>query len=176
MKVKLVISIILLALGGTSGMAQSKTSDSNDVCYRWRTQVDPSTQRIVIDESVLSDLEVEEGIGCLLELKGLKGKARFQGDTRANYNKSEQYRPHKKSASIEIAALYYASYLFENNWEHADAVVLVDDVTGKTNTNALVERAYKSYQAWFTKVVRMGLKRSRERNLDPLKGSGVRWL
>lgn len=157
-------------------MAQSKTSDSNDVCYRWRTQVDPSTHRIVIEESVLSDFEVEEGIRCLLELKGLNGKARFQGDTRANYNKSEQYRPQKRSASIEIAALYYASYLFENNWEHADAVVLVDDVTGKANTKELAERAYRSYRTWFTKVVKFGLKRSRELKLNPLEGSGVRWL
>jgi hypothetical protein len=32
MKVKLVLTIILLSLGGTSGMAQSKSGDRKDVC------------------------------------------------------------------------------------------------------------------------------------------------
>ena len=67
----------------------------------------------------------------------------------------------------------------ERNWEHADAVVLVEDngkINGKTNSAAIVEKAFKSYRGWFEKVVKMGLKRARELKLDPLEGSGVRWL
>ena len=78
-------------------------------------------------------------------------------------------------ASIEIAALYYASYLFESNWEHAGSVVLVDD-NGNINTSEVVEKAFKSYREWFQKVQKIGLRRARELKLHPLEASGVRWL
>ena len=172
---KIVLLTLLFLLGPTSGMAQAKSDNSEQACYRWRTQVDPQIQRINIEETALSDSEVEEGIRCLLELKGQKAKARFYGDTRANYNKADRYRPPKKPATVEIAALYYISYLFENNWEHAGSVVLVDD-DGKLNSNAIVEKAYKSYREWFQKVLKVGLRKARELKLDPLEGSGVRWL
>lgn len=165
---------VLLLLGVTSGAAQPKSNGIQDGCNRWRTQVDPLKERIAIETSTLTDKEVEDGIQCLLELKGQRAKARFYGDTRANYNKSDRYRP-KKQASIEIAALYYASYLFESNWEHAGSVVLVDD-NGNINTSEVVEKAFKSYREWFEKVQKIGLKRARELKLHPLEDSGVRWL
>lgn len=167
--------LMLLVLGVTSPTAQTKPGDTMDKCYRWRTQVDPLKERIVIDVKTLTDREIEEGIGCLLKLKGQKNKARFYGYTRNNYNKSEGYRPPKNPASVEIAALYYASYLFYGNWEHAGSVVLYDQATGKTNTREIAERAYKSYQEWYKRVLEMGLKASREKKLDPLEGSGISW-
>ena len=138
--------------------------------------MDPSRERIPIDQSTLTDGEIEEGVGCLLELKGQKTKGRFYGHTRsvADYTSADRYRP-PKPATVEIAALYYASYLFYANWQHAGAVVLYDEASGKNNSKRAVEKAYKSYREWFKQVVRMGLKQARERKLDPLEGSGIRW-
>jgi len=96
---KVVPIIMLLLLGVTSAIAQNKLGDTVDKCYRWRTQVDPSKQRIVKDQKSLTDREIEEGIGCLLELKGQKHKGRFYGDTRINLYKSEGYRPPKNPAT-----------------------------------------------------------------------------
>ena len=168
-------SLLRVFLGATSPMLETKAIDPNDRCHRWRTQVDPLKERIVINESALSDREIEEGIGCLLELKGQKNKARFYGDTRNNYNKSEGFKPPKNPASVEIAALYYASYLFYDNWEHAGSVVLYDEATRKTNTRKIAERAFKSYQEWYKKMLEIGLRKARERKLSPLEGSGISW-
>jgi hypothetical protein len=175
LKKKFVPLVLLLLLGVTSAIAQTKPADITSRCYRWRTQVDPSKQRIAIDVKTLNDLEVEEGIGCLLKLKGLKNKGRFYGTTRANYNRSEGYKPPKHPASVAIAALYYASYLFYENWEHAGSVVLFDEAAWKINSGKITERAYKSYQKWFKNVLEIGLQKAREQKLDPLAGSGISW-
>jgi hypothetical protein len=167
--------MILLLLGATFAVAQNKPDNTMNKCYRWRTQVDPMFQRILIDEETLTDREIEEGIGCLLELKGLRNKARFYGNTKFNYKKSDVYRHPKKPASVEIAALYYISYLFYSNWEHAGSIALYDEATGKTNTGKIVEKAFESYQKWYKEMLVIGIKAAREKKLDPLKGSGINW-
>lgn len=91
----LVVLIVLFLVGVPSGMAQQKSNHNQDGCYRWRTQVDPRKERITIEVSTLTDSDVEEAIECLLRLEGQVAKARFYGDTRANYNKADRYRPRK---------------------------------------------------------------------------------
>jgi hypothetical protein len=169
---KIIILAVLLFVV-PSVMAQK--FKSTDVCYRWQTQVDVSLQRIEIDESKLSNAETLEGIGCLLKLKGNKKKARFDGYTRLNLNASSSAPKIKRPATVEIAALYYASYIFYNDWEHAGSVQIYDADTEKTNTKRNVERAYKSYQKWFQRVLEIGLEKAREQKLDPLEGSEVAW-
>jgi hypothetical protein len=176
---KLALLWMLVLLGMTCVMAQPKSNAGQDSCRRWRTQVDPGEKRISIEIATLSDNEIEEAIKCLLTLQGQRARARVYGDTRPNYNKADGYKPPQNPATIEIAALYYISYLFTNNWEHAASVVLVNDngeIDEKTNTRAIVDRAFKSYREWFQKVNEIGLKKARELKLNPLEGSGVRWL
>jgi len=170
------VSICLLA--AVSAKAQrTQENFKNNVCYKWRTQVDPSLKRIAIDNSVLTDAEIEEGIGCLLKLKGKNRRARFTGATRRNIESASMYEPPKHPASIEIAALYYISYLFYDNWEHAGSVSLFDEESEETHSNSKksVERAYRSYQRWFEKIKEIGLEKAREQKLDPLTGSGISW-
>lgn len=178
MKKTILFMISLFLVGVISATAQTKTEKAkNDICYRWQTQVDPSLERIIIDESTLPDDEILEGIGCLLKLKGNKKKARFTGATRANYNSADRYKPPKHPATVEIAALYYISYLFYENWEHANSVSLFDTESKKLNSNTKrsVKEAYKSYQKWFEKVKEIGLEKAREQKLDPLENSGIAW-
>jgi hypothetical protein len=175
---KLIIAVIVLLSGATIHLAQTKSSkNQNDVCYKWQTQVDPSLERIIFDKSILPDDEILEGIGCLLKLKGKTKKARFTGATRTNYKSADQYKPPKHPASVEIAALYYISYLFYENWEHANSVSLFDQESKKLNSNTKksVKKAYKSYQKWFEKVKEIGLEKAREQKLDPLQNSGIAW-
>jgi hypothetical protein len=132
-------------------------------------------ERVKIDASGLSDAEVVEGIGCLLNLKGNRKRARFSGYTRLDLYVSQRMPPIKKHATVEVAALYYASYIFYNNWGHAGSVRLYDADTEKSDTRDIVERAYKSYRRWFEKICVMGLEKAREQKLDPLGDSGVAW-
>lgn len=178
MKTTIVFIVSFFLLGTISLMAQAKSEKArNDVCYRWQTQVDPTQKRVIIDNSTLTNAEIQEGIGCLLKLKGLTKKARFTGATRDNYYSSEQYKPPKHPATIEIAALYYISFLFYENWQHAGSVSLFDEESEKINSNTKksVEKAYKSYQKWFETLKEIGLEKAREQKLDPLSGSGISW-
>jgi len=178
MRTSIVFVMILFLIGVNSVIAQTKSGKKkNAVCYRWQTQVDPSIERVNIDNSTLTVAELQEGIGCLLKLKGKTKKARFTGTTSDNYYSSAQYQPPKYPASIEIAALYYISYLFFDNWEHAGSVSLFDEESEKINSNTKesVEKAYKSYQKWFEKIKEVGLEKAREEKLDPLAGSGISW-
>ena len=172
---KIIPLMVMLLLGTSLGIAQSRPDNKMNNCHRWRSQVDPALQRVLIDQKTLTDGEIEEGIGCLLKLKGLKNKARFYGGTKNNYNKSEGYKYPEKPATVDIAALYYASYLFYNNWEHASSVVLYEEATGKINTGKIVNKAFETYQKWYEKVLAIGLKAAREKKLDPLEGSGISW-
>lgn len=172
---KIILLMALLATCLTAAPAQNRSAGAADKCYRWRTRVDPSLKLVEIDIENLNDDEVVEGIGCLLDLKGERRRARFYGDTKLNLNQSDRYRLPEKPATVEIAALFYASYLFYEKWEHANAVALYDDATGKINTGKLVEKAYKSYRKWYQQVRAVGLKAAREKKLDPLEGSGVSW-
>lgn len=173
---KTLFLIILFLLGVTSQMAQNKSNQvKNSACLKWQTQVDPSFQRIEIDESTLSDAQIQEGMECLLALKGKTNKARFTGTTRFNPSSSQGYKLSKKAATVEIAALYYISYLFYNNWEHAGAVALYDEDTGEVNSEKNIGRAYKSYQEWFKKIIKIGLEEARKQKLDPLDGSDISW-
>lgn len=179
MKTTIVFFLSFLLVGTISTMAQAKSGGKGkiDVCYRWQTQIDPSLKRVVINAPTLTVAELQEGIGCLLKLKGKTKKARFTGATRDNYYSSTQYEPPKHPATIEIAALYYISYLFYENWEHASSVSLFDEESEQINSNkkTSVEKAYKSYQKWFEKLKEVGIEKAREQNLDPLSGSGISW-
>lgn len=173
-----ILLILVFWFGVTSQIAQTKSDKGeSSVCYRWRTQVDPSLQRVIIDKSTLTIGETQTAIGCLLKLQGNRKKARFTGSTQSNYYSSDAYKPPKNPASIEIAALYYISFLFYNNWQHASSISLFDEESEEINSNTKisVEKAYKSYQKWFEKVKEIGLEKVRKQKLDPLAGSGISW-
>lgn len=149
-----------------------------DACFKWWTQVDPRQVLVTIDIESLTDEEIVEGIGCLLRLKGNKNKARIYGRTRSNLNGAQGYKPPKNPATIEIAALYYISYLFHKDWEHAGAIALYDEEEediDKINSPEYAERAFRSYENWFTTVKQLGLKKTREQKIYPLTGSGISW-
>jgi len=76
---------------------------------------------------------------------------------------------------VEIAALFYASYIFYGkDWDHfATGIALMED--RKINSPETIKKAYKHYRKWFEKVKEIGLEEARIRGLDPLKGSGIGW-
>jgi hypothetical protein len=85
-------------------------------------------------------------------------------------------------APINLAALYYISYLYTGNWKHGSAIALRGPEVESTDTPGLyatrqeaVHKAYASYRRWYEEVKRVGLPRAREKKLDPLEGTGLSW-
>jgi hypothetical protein len=138
-----------------------------DVCKYWQSKVDRGTDvDFEIDEE--DPRNIIRGIDCLLKLEGIKEEGLFRGATQ--YDVSQIF----PSASVEICALYYSSYLFTQNWKHADAIALVGN-DESINSNESVKKAFESYRLWLRKLKKMGLRKARETKLDPLENSGVRW-
>ena len=117
----------------------------------------------------LGEKEVFYGIACLLKLEGKKGNSNLLGAVRPDVSQTFD------STTIEVAALYYISYLFFQKWDHAAAPFLITTENNGLNSKIAVSKAYRSYRTWFRKIKELGLHEAREQVLDPLDGSGVNW-
>jgi hypothetical protein len=139
-------------------------------CQYWQSKVDadlkPSVGAQKVDET--NQQMILEGIDCLLQMEGNKHPAKFSGATKPYV--SQLFKP----ATVEVAALYYISYLYYQKWDHADAVALRDP-NGEVNSPRAIQRVYKSYRKWFREVRKVGLAHAREAKLDPLDGTAIRW-
>jgi len=146
-----------------------RPSETSQPCKEWDQRVDPDlgTKGPWL-ERVPSDDEVIVAIDCLLRNRGDRRAARFGGATDP---KVSQVLP---GATVELASLYYISYLFTGNQQHGEGVALWNR-RGIVNPPGSVDAAYRAYTAWFKRVRSMGLSAARSRNLDPLKGTGLRW-
>ncbi len=109
-----------------------------------------------------------DGIECLLNLEGNKNAAKFSG---ANKPYISQIF---KQATVEVAALYYISYLYTQKWDHADAIFLAND-NEEAEEAETTRRAYEAYRVWYKEVKKVGIVKAREKRLNPLKGTGIRW-
>jgi hypothetical protein len=139
-----------------------------DGCKYWLAQVDPSVE---VDFEVDEDdpENILKGISCLLELEGNRSDGLFGGATNTRVS---QVFP---NATVEVCALFYISYLFYGDWEHANGVALREE-SGNASSDKTVKTAFVTYRRWFDQVKKIGLEEARKKRLDPLSGSGVLWF
>lgn len=139
-----------------------------NICDVWRSKVDPSVR---LQGGGIAELPSDDAaiaaIDCLLKSRGNTEPARFSG---AVDDRVSQIFP---DATIELAALYYISFIYEKNWNHASAVA-IDGPRG-VNTKATIAEAYDAYQRWFVQAKRHGIAAAREQGFAPLAGTGLHW-
>ena len=145
-------------------------SGKSMICQYWYSRVDPDVsmpKNMHIDETIPAN--ILQAIECLLDCEGNKDVAKFWGATRNTTSGGIT------TCSVEVAALYYVSYLYYQDWAHAGAVTLID-ANGKENTPEAIKKAYMSYRKWFDEVKKVGIEMAREMKLDPLcYADGVEW-
>lgn len=139
-------------------------------CSQWTSKIDPTVANPIDSAggTVRTD-QLLDAFRCLLKLKGRKSTSIFSSGT-VGLNLSTRF----PAPSVEVAALYYISYLYSENWRHADAIVLVDE-KGNQNTTDSIVKAFDSYESWLKTVKEVGVDEARKRKLDPLSDSGLRW-
>jgi hypothetical protein len=169
--VKLTILLTFVCVWSTLAYVRTNSMTEDDLacCASWQAKVDPNVKPLKecsADET--SDKDVMKGIECLMRLEGRKGKSKHQGATRLYV--SQGFGP----ASVEVAALYYVSYLYCQKWDHASAIALRDEKGGVDKPEA-VRQAFESYKKWFKEVEKVGLAKAREMKLEPLKDTRVHW-
>lgn len=149
-----------------SRVARAAPSSMN--CGYWQSKVDPSVplQGARLDE-LPGDAEAVEAIRCLLRLRGRTEPGRFGGATRFDVS---QVGP---EPAIEVAALYYVTYIYERSWGHGDAVMIVGP--NGVNTKATVRQAFEAVARWVATVERMGMAEVRAQRLHPFRGTSLHW-
>jgi hypothetical protein len=163
---KLVMGLIFL-IG--LGVQQTQAAPEGD-CLYWQSRVDPNIRlpKGVVPPDVSNEQNAIQAMRCLLDLEGNKSKSTIEGATRADTSQVFGV------ATVEVAALYYISYLYYENWGHAGAACLRRN--GElTNDAVTVADAYKAYRRWFDKVKEIGLRRAREKRIAPLQGTALSW-
>lgn len=140
------------------------------VCSYWQSTVEP---RIAFPQTQpIPELKTEQqrlrAIECLLALQGDKNPSSIRGATSPRTSQVFDTTP------VEVAALYYISYLYYEKWDHAQAAVLVNEnaVASEKDT---IETAYIAYRAWYEKIKVLGIKKAKDTRLDPLDDTGIRW-
>jgi len=146
----------------------SFAQNKNLTCADWHSKVDFNKPLVLVNSENKSQEEIFFAVSCLLQLEGKKEESNVAGAS--NGRVSNFFG----ATSVEVAALYYVSYLYYQKWNHADAPFLVNK-NRKRNSDKAVSKAYKAYKKWFEKVQEIGLEEARKQKLDPLDGSGVSW-
>jgi hypothetical protein len=186
MIIKLSIITIVLVLGVIAVYGVSVMELFCNSCNEWQSKVDPEVKYVVkhtstkLSENSSKVVKVEttavfddekrffRAVECLLKLEGKKGAAKVWGATKPETSQLFD------SARVDVAALYYVSFLFYERWDHAAAIALVDN-SGTMNDDAIVKKAFASYREWFIRVRQIGLDEARRQKLDPLANSGIGW-
>lgn len=138
-------------------------------CADWHSKVDFNKPLVLVNSENKNQEEIFFAVNCLLQLEGKKAESNVAGASNARVSTFFE------ATSVEVAALYYVSYLFYQKWDHADAPFLLYQKNSKKNSGKAVSKAYKAYKKWFEKVREIGLEEARKQKIDPLEGSGVSW-
>ncbi len=93
----------------------------------------------------------------------------FSGSTRFDVS---QFFP---QATVELDALYVISAIYNQKWEHASGIALVDRKSRILAPRAGAKLAFPSVKAWYARVKDGDLQKLRAGHDDPLKRSGARW-
>ncbi len=164
------LAIVAILIFAVDGFTQSID------CKAWKSQVDASMKRqgILTADKLTSEQKIE-GIECLLTLESEDGPARFRGATRIVWERSLPTPMPKNAPPISIAALYYISYLFTDDWGHGNEIVLYDTKTDKPISLQDIPKAFQLYKQWWQKVKAKGFEEARKLELDPFENSDFRW-
>jgi len=162
---------LLLVVSLAQSMSEESAKTNCDDCKYWWSKVDLNIElpKDVPKKDEKDEKNVIEAIGCLLKLKGNTTPTTYSAIINLRYLEAKLPKP-----TFEIAALNAISEMYYQNRNHANAIVLVDK-DRRQNTEESVEAAYKSYEAWFEKVKKIGLEEARKQKLNPLADSGVEW-
>jgi hypothetical protein len=161
--------VFVIAAALMSSHVRALAEERLPTCREWHSKVDAQ----VNPEAAFNPLELSEGAKlagakCLLQLKSNRSKARFSGAARFD---TSQVLP---SATVEIGALYYVSYIFLGKWDHAGGVALRGR-NGRVNDPRDVELACTGYQKWFKSASKIGWEAARREGLSPLSTGDIHW-
>lgn len=171
--ISIIVKVLLVTfLWANIGMAQTLGGEQQkvDKCLCWQSLIDPSIRRPegVKAPDTKDEQSILEGIDCLLKLEGKKSKSKIAGATSPYASQTFG------STSVEVAALYFISYLYYEKWDHALAAQLVKD--GRfADDKETIQKAYLAYKAWYKEIKKVGIAKAKEIGMNPLKGTGISW-
>ena len=162
------ITILFFTVALTLGLCDPVKGQQ--ACQYWASRVDPRVQSAMDDKINEQDPKlIIQGIGCLLKMEGNRKPARFSGATRLDT--SQIFEP----ARVEVAALFYISYLYYQSRDSFAGGIALRGADGKISSRQTTRKAYGYYRRWFNEVKKIGIEKARELEMPPLKGKDVSW-
>lgn len=168
---KRILYILLAIILFTSNIfAINQNIEKNNIQLYWYSKVaanvlpPPNCEYINEDNTEHSLFAIE----YLLTLEGDSHPAEFSGATHVGANSPNV------TCTVEVAALFYISYIFYKNWQHADGVALLA-FNKKLNDPETIKKAYSYYREWFALVKVIGIDQARELNIGPLDNKDISW-
>lgn len=149
--------------------AAAQSPDVSVECRSWVRYIDPTLgEGPIVIQLPIPEQEKLLAMQCFLRSEG------NQNPARAKITMSFNGGRNLPQPTVEIAALYYISYLYEEDFEHALGIAFWD-VQGCINPPGSVHLAYRLYEEWFAKVKGLGLEEARKQKLKPLATAKVKW-
>jgi hypothetical protein len=115
-------NFLLAFLSASVFMANDVLAQNDSMsCSDWQSKVDSDKPLVLVDPAGKSQKEILFAIDCLLHLEGKKELSNVEGASNSRVS------TFFGATSVEVAALYYASYLYYQRWNFADAPFLVSE-------------------------------------------------
>ncbi len=141
------------------------------VVDQWISKVDP---RVLCKNTPDLTVDLSDSDAMSIFVRLIKNKGRQSNSAILNASLSPLNSQRFETPSVEVASLYYITYIFNGNSDFASAIALQngDDTI---NSKKAIAIAFRSYKKWLNRVKTIGIAEARRKKLDPLAGSDVRW-
>jgi hypothetical protein len=165
------VLFVFLSLGPRANAQIKQSKKISAKCLPWMNRIDPALGKEPRETFPVPEQDLLTAMGCLLEAEGNDNPSRCEMNM--THNGSWPLPP----PTVEIFALYYISYIFEEDWTYAVGIALIDR-DKKINSPAAVRAAYRAYRKWYLKVRTIGVEQARKEHLQPLNQDrdGVNWF
>lgn len=169
-KVLFTFGFVVLLSASASQPVVAQAKGVSTVCGRWLKIIDPSLGKSSFAISFrIPENERLAAMECFLQSKG----------NLTSLSTGDQHEFQRRNVStaptIEIAALYYVTYMFEEKWDHAGGIALWNK-KAEINPPGSVQEAYRCYREWLVKLKELGLAEVKKQGLGPLDKSSVQWF
>jgi hypothetical protein len=157
---------------------ESLVPDNEPPYYKIRLSGDDSELGMMVyppySENEFSNADIEKMIAELLTYKGDTRKCFMK----INCSGKTIYNGNLTYYSLQVEALYIINSIFFDSYSQYSPCPILTDESGKnlaTMDGEMVNKAFEAYEKWFVEIKAMGIGNARAAQVNPLKGSGVKW-
>jgi hypothetical protein len=156
---------------------ESLVPDNKPPYYKIRLSDDDSELGMMVyppySENEFSNADIEKMIAELLTYKGDTRKC----FVKINCGGNTTYNGNLTYYSLQVEALYIINSIFFDSYTQYSPCPILSDESGNMATmdGEIINKAFGAYEKWFVEIKIMGIGNARAAQVNPLKGTDVKW-